>query len=76
MPPCPDAPPPLSAHSPFLAAAVMWGVIIVGVLVFEYWAWKTHHKTLSQAVQRQPAWMRWLAEVGVLALGAHLFGLF
>lgn len=73
MQPCPEDVVPM-VDNPARAAEIAWIVLIVAVLIFEGWAIRTHHNTLSQAVQHKKLWFRWLAEIGVAVLGLHLLG--
>jgi hypothetical protein len=54
-------------------AAWGWLAIILAIAVFEGWALKTHHHTLSQWFQHQHFWVRLL---GASLLGVLIWHLF
>jgi len=67
------APPPPPRLDDQRLGMWVWGLLFLAVAIYEAWAVLTHHRTLSQVVQRGPRWFRWAIGVGFIALLGHLF---
>jgi len=64
-----------SEPNPGIAAAWMILALFVVVAVFEVWALKTKHNTISHLIQRISrgrTWFKWLAGAGMFVLTWHL----
>lgn len=71
-----DLPVPTPVVDPGLPA--MWTVLVLILIIgiFEAWALKTHHNTISHWMQRLArghSWVKWLGALGLGILGWHLF---
>lgn len=65
--------PPLLEARPLLPGYLMWAAIFTAVIIFELWAIKSGHYTLSEVVWNGPKVFRWLLGGFFAWLMIHLF---
>lgn len=70
----PDPVPPAQPDKPWLPAAVIWIGIVLLIGVFDLWAYKTGHETLSQFLNHHTGpTLKWIGLSLWMLLGVHLF---
>lgn len=67
-------PPPEPLPSRDIPAMWFWLALLVAVAIFELWAYKSNHSTLSQLLKgRTGRVLKWIGLAGFALLGFHLF---